>query len=88
MVIPYYYGSSNINFLSWEPSKNGDEDEINYEILIYKNDELFHNGYIKALKCHESDLYACVDVEGNYGFSSRLNVMHLLERYCTEEYML
>lgn len=73
----YYYGSSNINLLSWEPSKNGDEDEINYEILIYKNDELFHNGYIKALKCYESDLYVCVDVDGNYGFSSKLNVMHL-----------
>lgn len=64
----YYNGSSNVNIFSWNSSKNSDGDEIHYEMSIYKNDELFYNDYIKALKCQESELYILVNITSDDRF--------------------
>ena len=66
--LKYYSGSSNINIFSWNSSKNSDGDEIHYEMSIYKNDELFYNDYIKALKCQESELYVLMNITPNGRF--------------------
>lgn len=54
----YYDGSSNRNIFSWVESSNSDNDDIKYEMLIYRNGEVFYNNFINGLRCHESDFYS------------------------------
>lgn len=70
----YYLGSANINLFSWNSSTNTDGDEIDYEISIYKNNELFYNDYITALKCQESFLHGQMSLIANYLMAGKMNV--------------
>ena len=53
----YYSGSSNINVFSWVESSNSDNDDLRYEIEIYKNNELYYSDYIYPLFFVESSLF-------------------------------
>lgn len=58
----YYNGPSNINVFSWNESSNSDNDDIKYEIAIYKDGNLYYNDYINAMRSLNCELYGKTDV--------------------------
>lgn len=59
----YYRGASNVNIFSWDDVKDNDGDVTNYEIKIYKDNDIVFHDYINALRCIEKELFAKVFID-------------------------
>ena len=74
----YYTGPTNYNMFSWNESSNSDEDEIKYEMKIYRNSYLYYDSIIDAMRCKDIFLYCKLFVRGFSIFHSQLYIVNKL----------